>query len=348
MSNDSQAHSNQHALFAVLLGIVGLLILLVFITIRSQGDNASTTSAVGNALPTVDTVVVGPSTTAADITLTEGTTTTVTVSGNYTDTNSCHDVADTGHIKVQLGRQSAFSTGGTGPDCGTYDDNHCIVENVQMASGVSSGSTHWSCTVSNCTTSDDTTGSYVCTAPLQYYMTPTDAASRFTADKLKATVIMSDAGGAGAATGNTSQELNTTDALSLDATTVSSGINYGSIALGGTSAEKTVVVTNSGNSCGDNVGVCAGIKVQISGSDMTGSGCTTTIDKGQQRWDINAGTAWTGQTALTGSPVNMVMSMPKANTSTAVTASTYWKLKLPTTGVGGTCAGTVTYSPVRL
>ncbi len=334
MSNESHSDSKQHALFALLLGIMGLLILLVFITIRSQADDASTTSGVTNSLASVDSIVVGLQNDglADDITLTENTTTTVYVSGTFTDLNTCNDPANGGQIKVALGRSSNF----TSDDCGAFDANDCVTEATAMTTGSGNG-TYWDCSVGACDSSTDTTGTFVCNADLQYFLEPTDTGT-YSADTLKVAVSIHDGTGFGSIATNTSQEANTTTAIALD----DSSIDYGTVALGGTSAEQTVVVTNTGNSI-------SGIKVNISGTDMSCNGQTGAIDKGQQHWSTTAAQAYGTMTALTGTAAQMFTSMAKATAAASpVTQSTYWKLQLPASGVGGTCAGTVTYAPVAL
>ena len=90
--------NRQHLIFAILLGIAGLLIILIFVTIKSQADDSSTSASVTNASPSFDSIFItttSVSTYQDNPVLTENTTTNVFVKGTFTDNNGCDEVTTT-------------------------------------------------------------------------------------------------------------------------------------------------------------------------------------------------------------------------------------------------------------
>lgn len=112
-------------------------------------------------------------------------------------------------------------------------------------------------------------------------------------------------------------------------------IDFGTLALGATSSsDASATVKNTGN---------VQIDVRLSGDDMTCS--PGAISVGSIKYSASSGNAYADMTALTGGFVTLDLNIPKS-TGAASTALTYWKVKIPSSGVGSTCTDTVTFTAV--
>lgn len=331
--------SRQHLIFAVLLGIAGLLIILIFVTIKSQADDATTTTSVNNKSPTIDTLYVtdvaynGSGTT---LDLTENTTTNVYIYGTYSDDNGCDEVA------TSTGGGSGYHAGVTTSLYRSGMGSGCTATNERCYTGIT-------CNTYACTPGGtDTTGSFACTTTVQYYAEPTDAGT-YTAQTWMATATSGDkywdgtaiTGGNVTTVGvasstSTGVELSTLTAIGLGSDGNGGSIAYGALALSGTSAaDVTLALKNTGNVT--NI-------PQASGTSMTCSNGGV-ITAGYQKLATTTGVAYGSKTALTGSAVGIFSAtgcFPVGTSSGDSTTNTYWMIQLPSTGIAGSCSGTNT------
>jgi hypothetical protein len=280
----------------------------------TQGSNSSFT--VNNVAPVVSSVTLNS---GSDITLTEGTTTSVVLTATITDNNSCSDVSSVAGSLYRSG--IAFSGCDSGPES---DANNCY---ALVSCSVGGGN--------SCDGSSDASASYTCTVNVQYYADPTDANTIYSAENWLASVIATDDDAASSDTEVAAGvEMN-----SLVAMDITSAINYGNLSVGQKNdpLDKVTVVTATGN---------VGLDEELSGDDMDNGG-TGTIDVAYQKYALASSTAYASGTTLSQSPTEAELNCSKTTSSTAATASTYWGLEIPGGTEPGTYSGTNTITAVK-
>lgn len=310
--------SRQHYLFALLLFMAGLLIILIFLTVRSQADsNGSDTSAnIENTAPTVDAVTFSLSDqggAANSVDLTENSTKSAYVFGTFTDVNGCDTVTANGSA-VNVVLYSSANPGATGGTSCSADNSDCYIINS-------------ACTLSECTGGTDITGSYSCPVSIQYYATPTAWIASVTAgDGYATSTALTD-------------ETAITTLAGLDLT--NTDIAYGTLAIGATSSAQTVPVDNVGN-----------IKIdsKISGTALT---CVDgSIAVGQQHFstsaDFAAGSYYSAGTALSDSSSTVNIDLAKRTEGASSTQNFYFLLSVPNDGTGysGACTGSILFEGI--
>jgi len=269
------------------------------------------TAGSGNTLPVTSNVSIDSG--AVSITLTEATTANVVCTATVTDNDG---YADIDSVEAKLYR--------TAVGAGAGDDN----SNHYTVSGDA-----------NCVPSDGagTTETYTCTIPVEFYADPTDAGSAYEGDNWTCQITPTDSVGDG------TPDTDTIEMDTLTALDVTSSIAYGALALGGDTgtSDQTTTVTNTGNEL---------IDIQLDGygaGDGDGYAMTCTIGNiviGNERYDTSASTAWSAKTQLTDSAVSLIsFNLAKGAASTK---AVYWGFGMPSTGVGGSCTGTVNFTAV--
>jgi len=110
-----------------------------------------------------------------------------------------------------------------------------------------------------------------------------------------------------------------------------------SIDLGNTSGEETLNITNTGN---------INITVQVSGDSNAMSCSIGTIPLSNERYNITSGFSFAGGIQLTSTATNVSGFIVPQRTNDASPSINfiYWLLRMPTTGVGGSCSGNITVS----
>ena len=277
-----------------------------------NAETASTSASVTNSVP------VASSAALPVITLTSNTTTNVRGNITITDNNGCEDITS---VTSTLFRTNI--TGGSG----AADNNR----------------THYSATCvsnSDCTAGgSDLTETYNCTFSMTHYADPTDAGSLYAATNWTFNVTPSD--GTTGTSDSTVQELNTLTSLSLD----TSSVAFGTLALGadtGSSNTNTTIanhgnegldvsLTGFGSSAGDNL-------------SMTCTIGTTAINKLEYN---NTGFTYGGGIALTNTTTELDLDIAQGSDSTPrPTKDVRYGFGLPSTGVEGSCTGTLTITAV--
>ncbi len=264
----SEQESKTHWIFALLLGIAGLLILLIFINVRSKAvdvNYTSTTASLSNAAPyltQVSTCVTDPggssncganvtSFTPTECTATNGTCTgsagdyVIHITGSYTDPNGCSEVTGASSGQGMSLLEIATSTA----NCTTYGNNGL---NCVKYSNLNTGSGTGSCSFSSCTGAT-TDGTFNCTFPIRYNSEPTASWLAFpflydgTATSSYTTYTSSTF------TINAVLAVGVTPTLTFSASTGGNLVAYdGTVGSFGksTSSDTSLVVYNTGNTAG--------------------------------------------------------------------------------------------------
>lgn len=116
--------------------------------------------------------------------------------------------------------------------------------------------------------------------------------------------------------------------------TTQSLIDYGSLSAGGSNdpLNKTTVITPTGN---------APFNVNISGTKLCTdySTCSTSgktpIDIAQQKYSLATGTAYASGTALSATPTEALIGVPKIKNGTVTTKTIWWGVSIPIGTVSG-------------
>lgn len=279
-----------------------------------QGTNSS--YAVNNIAPVVSAVAVNA---GSDITLTENTTTSVTLAATVTDNNSCQDISAV--------ESSLYRSGVGYAACDTNgedNDNNCY---AVITCAVGGGNT--------CDDATDASASYTCSVSVQYHADPTDSATIYPTETWKDSVKATDNNSAT----HTVEVTTGVEVLSLIAYDVSSSIAYGTLSVGQSNdpLDKTTTVTATGN---------VGLDQELSGLNMTSGG--NNIAVANQKYALAVSTAYASGTSLGGTPTEVELNVLKTTSSgSAQTKNTWWGLLIPNGTVAGTYSGTNTIVAVK-
>jgi hypothetical protein len=250
--------------------------------------------------------------TNADIALTEGTSTKISVTATANDGNGYQDI---------VSATSSMYRSAVGSAC-SADDNNCY----QIAST--------SCSFSSCS---GTSCSLSCSAYLRYFADPTDTGT-YVAQQWLSKVAVQDS--IGLRDTQTASGVEVLTLFGLDLTTLGNNINFGSLTPGGNTGgvNATTTIVNTGN---------ASINVQLSGTDLSGG--ASTIPVGEQKYATSTfvyGSCSVCQ-FLTGSATNVAVNVGKpTSTSTQSKGDLYWGIDVPN-GSGATAySGVNTFTAV--
>ncbi|MFH1947303.1 MAG: hypothetical protein ABIJ23_04065 [Candidatus Magasanikbacteria bacterium] len=307
-----------HYLVALLMGVVGLLIILIFVSLRTgaenEGGTASTT--IINTAPTVDSIVVTGAQTLNQAAYGSDGLATVTVAVQYTDSNSCYDVK-TGSGTFLVGIYNDLNAGTTCDAAGELDYHDCYEENSYAGT--------FTC-ANDCVGLGDTVGTITCEFPFKHFAEPgTWEVYTSLYDGTAETV---------STTASNIHTINTLGAIALNSTLV----DFGSLSLGGVStldaADTITGVRNSGNQ-----------DVALKALTATGMSCSSygIIPIVNLKIATSTSVAYVNKTVLSDSAVELgyTLSQQTVNGS-ASTGSLYWGLQIPSTGVAGTCTSSIT------
>ena len=196
-----------------------------------------------------------------------------------------------------------------------------------------SGGNHYtnaSCTLSG---GDGTTVNAACAFPVQYYANATEWTCKLIAiDNTSAT-----------GTNNiTTVTVSALKALSTDST-----IAFSELALGATSGENSITVTNTGNTQID-VSVDGYGSSDGDGYAMTCSIGGSEIPLSKIKYNLTSGQDFdTAMTSLTDVAVILAdFDLVKTTDGTPSTKAIFWKLRMPSSDVGGTCSGKIVVTAV--
>lgn len=196
-----------------------------------------------------------------------------------------------------------------------------------------SGSNHYtnaSCTLSG---GSGTTVDAACAFPLQYYANATEWTCK---------LIANDSTSATGTNNITTVTVNELKALSTD-----SPIAFGELALGATSGEQSITVTNTGNTLID-VSVDGYGSIDGDGYAMTCSIGGSEIPLSKMKYNLTSGQDFDAtMTSLTDVAVILAdFDLVKTTDGTPSTKPVYWKLRMPSSDVGGSCSGKIVVTAV--
>lgn len=326
-----------HIIYGVLFVLLAIGALVALMLMRSYTDTSSQSSGVTNSVPTFNTVKVDSAsdqldpwnTESATISfVNENATNTIYVHGQVTDNNGCTEVKKANAAWTLAVYRTNVASGAS---C-TANNNDCYQYNTAQAEAIMSEDT---CTEDG----TDVTQQFEFAVPLQYYADPTSAsAPTFSATDWSVAVWVTDsAGGAQSSTGTDTFEIATLNALNVGATVDFSDDSGGStLALGfsPTATQETpLTITNTGNNT---------IDVLLSGTALDCAVGYADIPVANSHWATTASVLYASGTPLSVTPTNADVNIAKSNNGAAATGSVYWKLAIPSTGVGGTCSSNIT------
>lgn len=266
------------------------------------------------AAPTVDTITAAQTSggSQASFNLTENTSTTIFAHGSITDADGCEDVATNGTVTGKFYRSNV-----TGGDACSTDNNDCYPL------------TNANCTKTGCSGPGDNTFNYECTAEVQYYADSTTAGS-YSATNWTALVKATDQA-TNAGTNTDTIEMNT-----LLGVNVPANMSYGTIDLDTVSAEKILTITNTGNSGID-------VDVKVDGAMVCNGQGSSNIPAGNTHYSGTSGFSWTDGVALTTNFIQHELNLAvRSNDLAAITKDMFFKLKMPVSGIRGSCSNTLT------
>ncbi len=274
----------------------------------TQGSPYSFTTA---AAPVISSVSVNN---GEAITLTEGTTTTISWVGTVTDAD--------GHTNISSAQGVIYRSGVTNAETCTPNNENCYVAASCNLSG---------CAGNSCTAT--------CSVNLEFFANPTDSASLYPTEYWRGWIEATDAN---SNTGEGWSVATTTDVESLAAMSVTSSIAYGPLLPGDDtgSSNQTTVVTNTGNTILD---------LEISGDNFCTDYPTCAgyqIPVGYQEYNTSTFTYGLGN-ALSSTPTSAQINLAKSTLNPAnSTTNIYWGLGIPTPKEDGAYSGSNTLTAV--
>ena len=362
-----------HYLVALFLGVAGVLILLVFVSLRSQADDNTFSATVSNATPTIDSITVNTSTSGAGtllsspsttpLTLNEQTYTQLYVYGKVSDNNGCFEVASTsGRLEVYVYRHNTVPGLGCSSSTTEKNDMRCYINsNDNTGDGDPLITSTSSCIFidNGCTPSSTVQVGFRCTFPIKHFADATDsggagsAGGAYSAQNWKAEAIAIDSNGARSAT---STAINF-ELATLTSINVSSTLDFGSIAYGAASgvvgsigSAQSIRIINSGNNASTTIQVqsnpfnCTVGTIGVSSLAYTTSTLTSYTTQATTKVVSSSNSAEAFRTSG-----NLAIRYGKQTvTTTEAPSTTWWILDIvPSTAgtaLGGSCNGVITFT----
>lgn len=325
-------------LFTVIAAVAAVALIYMFV-LKSQADDTSQTAGVSNAVPTIDSILTSTSSGGADsgndgstgIAPNENNLKRVYLIGDATDNNGCNDIDTAGNWTFGIYRSGT-------PENQTVscpaDNNHCYV-----------GTSPANITLSGCTGVGDLTIHYEGYVDFQFYADATDAGSAFAGASQNWTSYMKVEDEHVDVANSTLTDI--WELGSLRALDVSASANYGTLALGADSAVQTINFTQVGNRSYDIYQKATSADVGNMVCDGPGS---QNIGVGQVKTHLsNATFAWTdvAAVAFTNADAERELDMGRRSVDgSALSKAYYLRLRMPATGLRGTCTNTATFTAV--
>lgn len=302
--------------FIVLIAIFGVIIV---ITVgRSQADNTTQSATVLNSAPVIDTIMIATTDNGADISslsLTENSTKTVYIYGQMTDENGCDQINNSNNLTIRFYRSDI-----AGEELCVHDKNNCYPAPNRQD-------------VDDCLGASDLQASYHSSFLIDHFTDPTDSGSPNAPAHWIAMVKVRDGE-------STSVPMtDTVEIESLLAFDVTNSINFGTVELGNDSAVRTIEFTNVGNRAAD--------ASQSGSGDMICSGNgSNDIPTGNVHLSAESGFAYgTNDQSLSTSSTNFDLSLQQRTSEyNPLTKNVSLILRMPSSGVSGICANTITFT----
>ncbi len=278
-----------------------------FITAYAVTTNLTSQVVVGNAAPTVSSVILNHGNT---ITLTANATTSFDINYTISDNNGCSDITGSKTTSTAFRAGVASTCGRENP---TASNLNCYVEVTHVTSTCASNSINVTDTVQ-----------------LWYIAQGTDANSSYNTDEWDAYAVAADTSLASSSATSSYVELSTLTAINV----TTSSLNYGTLSASSTTGgtNQTASTTNAGNST---------TTLQLSALSTFTSG-SNSIPTSSQRYSTSSFTMDGTSTALTASAVTVAGFQLTEPTTTGgfVSQLTYWGAEVPVGTPSGTYTGT--------
>jgi hypothetical protein len=289
---------------STLFALVMVAVFSLTLGSKSLADTGSATSTVSNTAPAVSSLIVSDRSRTGDIsqvgfTPHEGRTRTLYVRGTVTDPNGCADIRS---VDVKVFRS------GAGESC-AQNDNYCYASSTQALIG---------CSVSR------QSATFEVGVEIAYLAEPTDAGSLHELEYWFAQATAVDQARA-RFTASTHFEMNSLAAFDVSPATV----DYGTIDLGAVSEQRSVTFRNTGNRNVQGAVRAAGdLK-----SDRPGF---AQVSSTMSRVSLSNGFEWQNGIPLGSSDVDLFLNLARQLLeSRPSTATAYFRLKMPQSGVSG-------------
>jgi hypothetical protein len=316
-NNKGGGHFSPNVIYGIIFVVISVIGLVALSVVLSRADTVSQTGSVTNDDPSIDSITISESSLGSadsSLTLTENANKTIYVHGTATDNNGCEDIDDT--ASATWGAR-LYRTG-VGNNC-TASDNNCytITPANEDITGCSAGGS-------------DLNVVYEFDFDLKYFADATDAGSSpdFSSSEWTAGVKVTDNNN-----GDSNFATTTAEVATLKALNVTSDKSYGEVALGATSAEQTLTITNTGND--DDLDPTI--------EQASTWSCTIgTIPQDQLHWSDTSSFAYADATSVTSSAVDL--NDASIEKGAGGTHEIYTQLYISTTGVGGSCTSTLTFT----
>lgn len=319
---------NKHFSFYRISVLFGIAIIgffaLVILSRYSFTDLVTTSSYIANVSPTVVSVYISsqangltddyPLGTIYD--LVAGSTRTIHVNGVVQDLNGRSDVTS---VSASFRRSDIPLT--SCDSTAEQDSNYCYYVDT--------------CTLTNNANTDQK--AYDCAMALEYFIDATDAAGLYPNENWIVDVQVSDGDSS-----NTNSSV-TKEVASVLALSIPGSISYGILSLGEftTSASNyEMVISQAGNTAAD-------VEVFSTQNTMTCS-IRGTIDISLEQWSLSdVSYGHVDANSLTSSAVDTNLNVERRSDDSQNTSKKlYWNIKVPDSGIEGTCTGTNTITAV--
>ncbi|MBI5654784.1 hypothetical protein HZC53_03990 [Candidatus Uhrbacteria bacterium] len=322
-----------YLLAGVLFTVIALVAIISLFMLRSKADVTTQEAYPGNAAPNVDSLYVAETSQGIDIgpagigdgfTTNEGAPKTIYVGGQLSDMNGCHNLMQ---ATVTLYRSDI-----PGSQSCTSDTNNCYHTTLYPEDFV------------GCDTPDDTNVTFETSFSMPNYVDPTDAGSPYEGVNWLAYVNVAD---------NAEEQTVFTETFevnSLAAFSVPNAINYGSVALGADSNAIQLTFSNTGNRNVDSDVIALhdplAQPTPIEGDMVSNLSGFDNISASAVHYSLSALTAYESATAVskTASTDLALGLLQQTDDLTIPTTDTYWKLRMPASGVQGTYTNVVVFT----
>ncbi len=285
------------------------MIILIFVVVRSQATDVTTDVGVNNSAPTIDSINMGTATSSSNLndaalTLSSNTTVPVHISGTLSDVNGCSEIDAT----TQLIATFYLSGASCDPDSPTEDQVNCYKATASQ------------CTISNCDSAADTSETYDCLLDIQHFAT---AGSWYASVDITDDYTLSDE--------QITTPVATTQSLTAMGLSVSA-INWTSIGIGATSSDEIVNIMNYGN---DN-----DLDVNLAATTMP-CNIRGTIPVANLAYATGT-VAYASKTTMSSTAIGFELNQTKGTQASPIPGTDVkFQVQLPTTGVAGSCSGTI-------
>ncbi|MBI5654557.1 hypothetical protein HZC53_02830 [Candidatus Uhrbacteria bacterium] len=319
---------SRDSLIAKLAKIIGttsavfaLAVLLVVVRLNSLAETTVTSelqTTADNSAPVIDSLVVSDQENGsliAEFIPNEGTTKDLYVYGTASDDNGCSDIT---LITVWVFHAPTMPEGPRPTD---NNDTY-----------------HVDATISGCTGAGDNGLNYQAIIPIANYVDPTDAGSPYPTETWTAIVLINDDTRDGMSLQNF--EINSLAAFDTD-----SFITYGVLDLGEISTEQTINFTNTGNHRVNAIILATSTRSGDMVSNLPGF---SDIPAGNVHFSLTSDSYDRGIPVSGISPYYLNINLPEQtdDLSPAPQVATYWRIKIPDTGVSGTYTNSLDFIAV--